>query len=83
MYPATAGSAHNNAKKREKKEKKKRNGLGQRVKPSTPTQAIDARIGEEEKNRKQEEKKKETVSGPSTQLPGPFRCLLRPAWIIW
>ena len=38
----------------------KKNGLGQ-TKPSIPTRAIEAHMGEEEKNRKQkEEKKKET-----------------------
>ena len=53
------------------------------VKPSTPTQAIDAHMGEEEQNRKQKEKqKKETGSGPPTQLPGQFGRLLQPAWII-
>ena len=41
------------------------------------------RIWEEEQNRKQkEEQKKETGSGPPTQLPGPFIRLVRPAWII-
>ena len=39
----------------------RKNGLGKKVKPSTPTQATDARMGKEEKNRKQkEEQKKET-----------------------
>ena len=42
-----------------------------------PIQAIDARMGEEEKNRKQkEEQKKETESGSPTHLPGPFSRLL-------
>ena len=54
--------------------------MGQREKPFTPNKATDARIGEEETNRKQkEEQKKETGSGALTQLPG---RLLRPVWII-
>ena len=64
-YPVTAGSARNNGKKRDKMErtKKKRIGSGERVKPSTPTQGMDARMGEEEKNRTQKEgQKKETGS---------------------
>ena len=45
--PATAGSARNNAKKRDKKErtKKEKNRdkrIGQRAKPSTQTRAMDA-----------------------------------------
>ena len=58
-YPTTAGSAHNNAKKRDKKdrtkegEKRRKNGSGQRAKPSTLTLPTDALIGEEEQNRKQ------------------------------
>ena len=48
-----------------------------KAKPSTPTQAIDASMGEEEKNRKhKEEQKKETRSGPPTQVPAPFGPLL-------
>ena len=66
-YPATAGSARNNAKKRDKKERTKKNGSGQKAKPSTSTQAIDAHMGEEEKNIKQKKKqKKETGSGLPT-----------------
>ena len=53
------------AKKWDKKERTEKKGFEQRAKPSTPTQAIDARRGEEEKYRKQkEEQKKETESGP-------------------
>ena len=48
-YSVTAGSARNNAKKRDKKERRRKNVSGRRVKPSTPTQAIDARMGGEEK----------------------------------
>ena len=41
------------------------------AKPSTPTHEIDARMGEEEKNKKQKEvQKKETGSEPPTQLHG-------------
>ena len=40
----------------------------QKAKPSTATQAIDASMGEEEKNRNQKEgQKKVTGSGPPTQ----------------
>ena len=64
-----------------RKEKGRREGAD--GKTILPTQVIDVRMGEEEKNRKQkEEQKKETGSGPPTQLPGPFGRLLRPAWII-
>ena len=58
--------------------KKKR--IGQKAKLSTPTQAIDERIGDEEQK---EEQRKETGSGTPTQLPGPFGRLLRLSWIIW
>ena len=45
--------------------------------PSTPTQALDARIGEEEKNRKPKEVQPiETGSGAPNLLPGLFRRLL-------
>ena len=56
-------SARKNAKEREKKERqvrkaKKKNGIkGERAKPSTSTQAIDALIGEEEQNRKENKEK--------------------------
>ena len=42
----------------------RKNGSGQRTKPSTPTQPTDARMGEEEKNKKHG--RKETGSGPPT-----------------
>ena len=53
-----------------RKEKERRiNWSGQKAKRSTPTQAIDTRIGEEERNRKQkEEKKKETETEPPIQF---------------
>ena len=67
-------------RKETRRKERGKNGLGQRVKPFTPTQAIDARMGEEEKNRKQkEEQNEETGSGVPTQLLGPFKFLLRPA----
>ena len=70
-------SARNNTKKRDKKERTKKKRI---VAEGEPTQAIDARIGDEEKNRKrEEEQKKETGSGPPAHLPGPFDRLLRPA----
>ena len=58
-----------NAKERDKKKRqerraKKRKGIeAQRVKPSTPSQAIDALIGDEEQNGEQ---KKETRNRPPT-----------------
>ena len=69
--------------RKEKKERTKKNGSGHRLKLSTPTQASDAPMGEEGKNKKQrEEKKKKTVIGAPTQISGPFDSLLRPAWIV-
>ena len=58
LNPATAGSARINAKEREKKERqvgraKKRKGIeAQGVKPSTPSRATDALVGEEEQKGK-------------------------------
>ena len=46
--------------------KKKKGIEGQMVKPSTPTRAINALIGDEEQNGKQ---KKEKETGSPTQLP--------------
>ena len=64
IYSATVGLAHKNAKKRDKKKDQRKNGSGQKAKPSTSTQETDAHMREEEKNRKQkEEQKKETGSG--------------------
>ena len=69
--------------KKQKGKNEEKNGSGKRAKPSTPTQGIDAFMGEEEKNKKQwEEQKEETGSGPLTHLPVPFGPLLRPSWII-
>ena len=66
-----------------KHEGKKKKRIGAEDTPSTPTQAIDALMGEEEENRKQkEEQKQETGRRPPTQLPGPFGRLVRPTWII-
>ena len=68
-------------RKETRRKERRKNGSGHRAKPSSHTQATDARMGKEEKKRKQkEEQNKETGSG--TQLPGPFGRPLRPAWII-
>ena len=45
----------------------------QRMKPPTPTWAIDALIGDKEHNEKQNKKKKETEQGPPTQIPWALR----------
>ena len=64
LNPITAGSARINAIEREKKERnvrrvKKRKGIeAQRVKPPTPSQAIDALRGEEKQNGKQKKVKR-------------------------
>ena len=68
-YPSTAGSARNNAKKRDEKERMKKKQVGQRAKPYTPSQAIDARMGEEEKKRTKE-RNRERVPNPAI-------------WTIW
>ena len=39
---------------------RRKNGLGQKAKPSTPTQTIDACMGELEKNRRKNKKKQGT-----------------------
>ena len=73
LSPATAGSGRINAKERGKKEgrvrrAKKSKGIEtHRLKPSTPSQADDAYIGDEE--RTGEQKKRKTGSGSSTRLP--------------
>ena len=73
LIPLLAGSARSNAKKREKKrtkgeEERRKNRSRQRAKPSTPTLAKDAIIGEGEQNEKQKiEHKKESES--TIQLP--------------
>ena len=54
-----------NAKERKGRRVKERKGIEeQRAKPTTPTRAIDALIGDEELKEKQ--KKKETGRGPPT-----------------
>ena len=70
--------------KETRRKQQRKNELGQKAKPSTSTQAIEACMGEEEKNRKQKEEKKgiEIGNGAPAQLPGPFGCLLQPTWII-
>ena len=82
------GSARINAKEIDKKERKvrrlkKRKGIeAQSVKPTTPYQATDAFIRDEEQNGKHENKKKETGSFSQPSYPGPFSHLLRRARII-
>ena len=57
-------------KKKKARRGKIRKGIeAQKVKHRTPSQAIDAVTGDEEKNGKQKNKKKETGSGTPTQLP--------------
>ena len=83
LIPPPRGRHATTPRRETRRKERRKKGLGQRAKPSAPTQGIDARMGEKEQNRKQKEKqKKETVSGPPTKLPGPFCRLLRPAWII-
>ena len=60
LNPATAGSAHINAKKREERQGRRKGIEAQRAKPPTPSQAIDAHIGDEEHNGKQKKKQKQT-----------------------
>ena len=81
------GAQQRQVKRQEEKNKgrrrRRKNGSGQRGKPSTPTQAIDALIGEEEQNGKQkEEQKKKQGAGPQPSCLGLFAHLLRPSWII-
>ena len=65
--PATSGSACINAK--ERRAKKRKGTEAQRVKPFIPSQAIDARIGDEEQNRYQKKEQKDRGSGTPTHLP--------------
>ena len=72
LIPLPRGRRATMPRKETRRKEQRKNESGQRVKLSTPTQAIDARMGEEEKNRKQKgEQKKETGSGPPAQLPRP------------
>ena len=60
--------------------KKKKGSKRQRAKPPTPTQLIDALIGDEKQNGKQaNRKRKEQGVGPQPSYPS---RLLRPVWII-
>ena len=63
---------------------RKESDRGQKAKPPTPTQAIDALIGDEEQNGKQKKvkKRKKQGTGPQPSYPGPFGRLLRRAGII-
>ena len=71
LNPATAGSARINAKERDGEErkvrrvKKRKRIEAQRAKHPTPSRTIDALIGDEEQNGKQEKKKKGASSQPS------------------
>ena len=80
LNPDTAGSASINAKEIEKERKvrrvKKRKWIeAQRAKPSTPSQAINAHIGNEKQNGNP---KKKQGASPQSSYPGPFGRLLRP-----
>ena len=78
--PTTVRSARINAKKRETQErqvKKKKRSKGQRAKPSTPTQAICALIGEEEQNGNQK-KKKNKERGPNPAILDPLVASYNP-----
>ena len=76
LNPATVGSARTNAKEREKKEGKvrkvkKRKGIeAMRVKHPTPSQAIDALIGDGRKHnrnqKKEKERKRDQIPNPTT-----------------
>ena len=62
-YQTTTGSAPTMPRKKTRRKEQRKKGSGQRAKPSTPIQATDARMGEEEQNRQQkEEQRKETGS---------------------
>ena len=74
--PVTLGSARSSTKEREKemqgrKEKKQQKRIKEhRTKPPTQTRTINAIIGEEEQNGKQNrEEKEETGRGNPTELP--------------
>ena len=74
------GSASINAKEIEKERKvrrvKKRKWIeAQRAKPSTPSQAINAHIGNEKQNGNP---KKKQGASPQSGYPGQFGRLLRP-----
>ena len=51
-------------KKETRRKERRKKGSGQKAQPSIPTQEIDARIGEEEKNRKQKEEQKKQRADP-------------------
>ena len=63
LHPPTVGSACNNAKKRDKKERMKKNGLGQRVKVSISTQAIDAHMGFRRRGKTRKRRSEKKVEG--------------------
>ena len=85
LNPATEGSARINTKERRVRRVKKMRGIeAHRVKPPTPSRAIDALIGEEELNgkRKKSKKRKGLVAGPQPSYPGSLGRLLQRAGII-
>ena len=64
---------HASTPKKERRVKRRKGIEAQRVKPSTPSQSIDALIGDEEQNGKQKKKKKkETERVPNPATPDPL-----------
>ena len=61
-------------RKEARRKEKRKNESGQRAKPSTPTQAIDAHMGEEGKNQKTEGRTKERNR---EQAPNPATLTIR------
>ena len=54
------------ARNETRREERRKNGSEQKAKPSTPTQAIDAQMGEEKKRKQREEQKQERAPTPVT-----------------
>ena len=82
LNPTTAGSARINAKERQGRRAKGKKGVEAQVKYPTLIQAIDAFIGDEKQNEKQEKRTKRNGADPKPSYPGPFGCLLCHAGII-
>ena len=59
-------------RKKTRRKEGRKIGSAQRAKPSTPTQAIDASMGEEGKNRKQKEEKEKNGNLSYVVLKGHF-----------
>ena len=51
------------------------------MKPTTPTWAIDALIGDKEYKKNKREQRKKLEGGPQPNYPEVFGCILRPVWI--